>query len=559
MDPETMQKNLARLLPASAAVLAFFLAATLPAQSPTSAAKLEELPAVEFGFEEARHLLFRAGFGGSPEEVQRMQRLGLEGMVEALLDYEDVPRVVGPIEIAAPSRQDFARLRRLDEDGRRKLRNELRRTDRREFGKLRAWWMERMLRTRRPLEERMTLFWHGHFTSSYRDVRNAHHMHAQNETLREHATGNFRELLHAISKDPAMLEYLDNNRNRKGRPNENYAREVMELFTLGIGQYSEADIKEAARSFTGWNFDRFSDKFRFIQRQHDAGSKTVLGTTGRLKGEDTLDILLAHEACAPYVAKKIWEYLAYADPDSELVARLGSELRAASYELRPLLRKILMSREFYSERSHAAQVKSPVVLLVSTVRSFGMNPPPAQLLLAGTTRLGQDVMMPPNVKGWEGGLSWITTATLLDRYNLCGILLKAGQETAPARARGRQRGEQAAGGMAEMMQSMMSMQAPRGAAARYARMLRNWDPGLSASSLVEMLGVEDAGRLVDALSARYLLVPLPAERRRALVDFVAGQDGTQPLDFAQLSTRASEHKLRQLLHLLVSTPEYQVL
>ena len=234
---------------------------------------LSPLPEQDFTLAHARHLLFRAGFGGSPEEVQRLHRLGLRGMVQRLVHYRDTPDVVGEIEVPAPDRAAFRRCAASTRTGRRKLRNELRRADQREFTKLRNWWVERM-----PPHESPARRAH--------DAVLARSLHVESSATsgtritctctEPDAPARMRPATSASCctrsrSDPAMLEYLDNNRNRKGRPNENYAREVMELFTLGIGNYTEQDIKEAARSFTGWTFDRFGDEFRFNRRQHDFG------------------------------------------------------------------------------------------------------------------------------------------------------------------------------------------------------------------------------------------------------------------------------------------------
>ncbi len=498
---------------------------------------LERLPDAEWSPAKARHLLLRAGFGGTAEEVQRLYRMGLEGAVAWLVDYEARPDVVGPCPIEPPAPIDFRAFRRLPEQERRKLRNERRRADGRRFQAVRAWWVERMLRTRRPLEERMTLFWHGHFTSSYRDVRDAYHMLLQNETLRAHATGNFGELLHAITRDPAMLEYLDNNRNRKGRPNENYAREVMELFTLGLGNYTEQDIKEAARAFTGYTFRRGQHVFVFDRRQHDDGIKTIFGKQGRFDGDDVCDLLLAHPACAPFVAGKIFAYFAYRNPEPELVRELGDWFRACHYEIKPLLRRIFMSRAFYSERAMGTQVKSPVVLLVSTIRMFGMNPPPGGLVVAAAGRLGQALMLPPNVKGWEGGRAWITTATLLERGSVLGALFRPERIVAGFRGR---RGLGRDG-------------------AALLRALGRWDPGFSAAGLVLQCGARTPAEIVDRCAARFLVVPLSAGARARFVDFLATRlGGPGPFDPARLQEPAVEDALRTFFHLLCSTPEFQL-
>jgi hypothetical protein len=497
---------------------------------------LDPLPKEDFSLSDARHLLFRAGFGGTPEEVQRLHRLGLERMVSWLVDYERKPDLIGPLNIQPLPPLDYRAFRKLDEMERRKIRGERRRMDAIRVYNLLSWWGDRMLRTRRPLEEKMTLFWHGHFTSSQRDVRNGYRMYLQNQTLRENATGNFRDLLHAISKDPAMLEYLDNNRNRRGRPNENFAREVMELFTLGIGNYTEDDIKEAARAFTGWTFNGNTSAFVFQMRQHDYGEKTFLGRKGNFDGDDILEILLEQKSCAPYIAKKIFSYFAYENPDPALVENLGEYLRACNYEIKPLLRRIFLSRAFYSKQAKGTQVKSPVMFVVSTIRMMGMNPPPGGIVAATANPLGQRLMDPPNVKGWERGLSWITTANLLNRNNVVGQLMKLEFGKMPKPSKGR-------------------MRAGRG---RLRREIYAWDPGWSARGIAEAIGAQRIPELVDGMAARFLLVPLSPVSRDRLIRLLREKNGGDALDWNKLKGPATEKAFREFLHLLMSVPEFQV-
>jgi uncharacterized protein (DUF1800 family) len=529
-------------------LLAAVLAQGAMAQTPSTADPLRPLPEADFTIEAARHLLARAGFGGTVEEAQRLQRLGLDAAVAWFVDYEERPDVVGPLELAPPPRIDREAMRNLTEEERRAAQNRLRQQDQQGFQSVRRWWMDRMLRSRRPLEEKLTVFWHGHFTSSYREVRSGQLMLQQNELLRHHASGNFGDLLHEVSKDPAMLQYLNNNQNRRGRPNENYAREVMELFTLGIGNYTEEDIREGARALTGWTFQRQTGRFLFDRRQHDDGVKTIFGKSGRFDGDGFCDLILAHPACAPYVAGKLFAFLAYdpAGDEPELRARLGQLLRDTGYELKPLLRAILKSERFYSLRARGQQVKSPLELMVSTVRMLGVEPPPPELLLQGAGRLGQDLMAPPNVKGWEGGTAWITTATLLERNNLCGALVMAGLPAErPPRPVDRQARQNEPPGRRLMD------------AAAYRR-YQAWNPGFSACALAAVVGARDAGELVDGLAKRFLLVPLSAPARADLIRFLAGSDGLSPAEIESLQGAPAETKLRKLLHLLMSTPEFQV-
>ena len=240
---------------------------------------------------------------------------------------------------------------------------------------LQKWWLCRMAETRRPLQEKLTLFWHGHFATSIFKVDSAYYMWLQNETLRRNASGNFHTMIMEISKDPAMIKWLDNDSNNKEHPNENYAREVMELFTLGEGHYTENDIKEVARAFTGWHYDRSAMQYRFDPEKHDDGQKEVLGKKGNLDGGDVIDIIFQQPACAQFLARKLWSYFGYEEPEQELVDGLAEVFREGKYELKPLLHRMFSCNAFYSERAVRTQIKSPVQLAVGSYHLLGKRIP----------------------------------------------------------------------------------------------------------------------------------------------------------------------------------------
>jgi uncharacterized protein (DUF1800 family) len=252
-------------------------------------------------------------------------------------------------------------------------------------------------------------------------VRSPYKLWQQNETFRRYALGNFGTLTKAISRDPAMMVYLDLQTSHSQHPNENFARELMELFTLGEGNYSEHDIKESARAFTGYRIDRF-EEFRFVRNQFDGGAKTFLEQSGNWNGDQIIDIILKQPAAAKFVSSKLWNFFAYEDADSQLIDKLA-ELFRQNYEIRPLLETIFSSEEFYSQRARNAIVKSPVQYVVESGRTLGVNLPGGRTLFAVYRRLGQVPFYPPNVKGWEGGKSWINTATLTFRYQLARQLV----------------------------------------------------------------------------------------------------------------------------------------
>ena len=281
---------------------------------------------------------------------------------------------------------------------------------------LMTWWVERMIATPAPLQEKMTLFWHGHFTSAYQGKGiTAADMLRQNQLYRNFALGNVHKLTLAVSQDPAMLKYLDNRASRKEHPNENYARELMELFTLGIGNYTENDIRESARAFTGWTVDR-NDEFVFNRNAHDDGSKTFLGRSGNFTGSDIVDIIFQQPASSKYFATKLLEFFVYSDPEPGLVDALAATIRKNDFEMAPVMSTIFRSNAFNSERAYRALVKSPVELVVGTFKLYGftkVEPP----VLAVMNRMGQRLFFPPNVKGWDGGEAWLNSGTMLTREN----------------------------------------------------------------------------------------------------------------------------------------------
>ncbi len=371
-------------------------------------------PALAIPWDEARHLLSRTGFGGTADEIAALRRVSYAEAVDRILAGTRTKPVTRPPAWVHEPPPDFRRLRKMS----RAQRKAFRRFWRRRAMQLQSWWIQEMIVTDSPLTEQMTLFWHNHFTSSLRKARWPVLMYRQNLLLRRHALGNFRKMLHAIAEDPAMILYLDNQSNRRGKPNENFARELLELFTLGEGHYTEQDVKEAARAFTGWKVNRRSGRFRFVIRQHDFGDKRFMGMRGHLGGHDVIDRILEHPRVAEFIVEKLWRHFISPTPDSAEVRRLAGIFRRANYEIKPLMRALLLSRAFRDHRNRGVLVKSPVDLLVGSVRVAGIAPTRRDLLARFSRRLGQDLMNPPNVRGWPGGRAWITSSTLILRQRL---------------------------------------------------------------------------------------------------------------------------------------------
>jgi uncharacterized protein (DUF1800 family) len=399
------------------------------------------LPKDRFGFEEARHLLWRAGFGGTPDQVQLLARWGLDRAVDSLVNYEEAPAVEEPTVdreimrgMSATERQEYRRaLQARDEDTLarfRLMRQQQEQADREQMRAMQRWWIRTMIETPRPLQEKMTLFWHGHFATSYRTVENSLHMVMQNALFRRQAVGNFGELLFNIIRDPAMLKYLNNDTSRRDRPNENLARELMELFSLGEGNYTEQDIKEGARALTGYTFR--DDRFVFDRANHDPGSKRILGARGALNGDDFVRAILAEPACSTFICTKLFRYFVgdYPTGRTHMDRAAQNVIRAMSatmvqnrYELRPVLTLLFKSQAFYDPAWRGEQIKSPVQLVVGAVRSLRTPARDLGVLADAMDRMGQSVFFPPSVKGWDGGRSWINTATMFVRQNLMVFLL----------------------------------------------------------------------------------------------------------------------------------------
>ena len=379
--------------------------------------------AAALSYDDARHLLNRTGFGATEAEIQGFVGMTREEAARKLLaDTRTVAVTSAPAWTHDPGPLRYPRRGENASDVERK---QFQQEQIREGLELRGWWVEEMIRTPSPLTERMTLFWHNHFVSGQQKVKLAQLMYRQNVTLRANALRRFGDLLHAVARDPAMVIYLDNAQNRKGTPNENFAREVMELFTLGEGHYGEQDIKEAARAFTGWSLDRDTGQFVFRRFIHDYGQKTVLGKTGNLDGDDVLDILLARPETAEFVMAKLWREFVSPDPDEKEVKRIAARFRDSRYDVKVALQALLTSDAFYAAENRGVLVKSPVDLVVGTLHQFGMRPGETVPFAVAAAAMGQNLFAPPNVKGWPGGEAWINASTLLARKAFLDRLFRA--------------------------------------------------------------------------------------------------------------------------------------
>lgn len=471
---------------------------------------LKPLATDKWDYAKARHLLCRAGFGGTPEEVEQLYAMGLHAAVEYLVDYDQRPTLDLPFNATLPE-PTIRNENRLEFTRQRELINRRRAEDGRQQNALRDWWLQRMVQSPRPLQEKLVLFWHGHFATEYQTVRDSYALAQQNDLLRQHAAGNFGALLHGIAQDPAMLRYLDNNSNIKGRPNENFAREIMELFSMGEGNYTEEDIMEGARALTGYTYDNNSRQFRFIVSRHDTENKTIFGRTGNYAGDDFVDLILQQPFTPQFVARKQFVFFGHENPSDETVSRLAAILKGHQYDLGPMLKNLFMSEEFYSDETIASQIKSPVQLMVGTLRDLGIKEVSFSTLGSAVAAMGQELYGPPNVKGWEGGQFWVNANRIFVRYN----------------------------GVADLVENIAVPNQPR---------------GLDIVGALEGKKIDTPEQVVQFLAKSCFVQSLSEDKQKVLTEQVASLPPRSEWENQRSQVNA---KLRMLLVLMMSMPEYQ--
>jgi hypothetical protein len=443
-----------------------------------------------FDARKAAYLLRRAGFGASPAEIDAAVSKGLEETVDDL--FAD----------AADEEQEFDRTfnaisGRLVNAG--------------DAGVCQAWWIYRMLATRFPLREKLALFWHGHFATSIRKVEDTQLMLQQIDLLRRLGPGGFRELVVAIARDPAMIVWLDGESNVKDHPNENFARELMELFTCGIGNYTEQDVSEAARAFTGWH--RSGNQFAFAADVHDSGPKRFLARRGKFDGSDVIDLLMAHPATPPFIARKLLRFFAAPNPSDEVVAEAAELYDRTQLNTRLFLRELFQSRFFFSDECRRSRISSPAEYVIGTVRTLNVRQPALDLVNHLTT-MGQELLAPPNVKGWDGEEKWINSTTLAARMTYARSIP-----------------EMNSGG-------------------------NGFQPDCPIAEFVPAEEKSPAGT-VERLAQVLFQGELAPESRREFEQFLtAGDDGPDPESFRD-NVEFRESKVRKLLAVMLQLPEYQ--
>ncbi len=379
----------------------------------------------------AAHLLRRAGFGGTSVEVARLASMPVHAAVDSLVDFPSTDALPPAPELYDPRRaimENFGGALKAfmgDDTARREFAKEIRKNERQSLIALQRWWLTRMLNTSAPLQEKMALYFHGHFTTaSIQKGVTPKMTFNQNQLFRENALGNLRELTWKVSVDPAMLVYLDNAKSDAQHPNENYARELMELFTLGVDHYTENDVRESARAWTGWIVPRRAQQATFVASRHDNGAKTFLGKTGNFNGRDIVDVIYQQPACAAFWANSLLNFFVYNSPEPQLVDAVANLILKNDYDLRPVMSALLGSNVFYSGRAYRALVKSPVEFVVGTYKSFDVKEVDegAQRALV---QMGQILFYPPNVAGWPGGANWLTSQTVIARENFVAGLMNS--------------------------------------------------------------------------------------------------------------------------------------
>jgi hypothetical protein len=580
----------------------------------------------EWTYERAAHLLERAGFGGTPAEIEKLANMTPSAAVSYLVDYESVRNddlspfdesgiwdeaMLPDLNINFDFNEGVRRGRvngevygvKPNEDGVRPMQPVINKlyyrtyASRHEWERATVWWAGLMLNTNRPLEERMTLFWHDHFAVEQEKLRDYRLMLDQIDVLRENATGNFRDMLIDMSKDPGMLVYLDNRLNVKGSPNENFAREIMELFALGVGNYTENDIKEAARALTGWT--HHGQRYINDTSRHDDGEKTILGETGTFDGYDVVDILLRQEVCAEFIAGKLYKYFVREEMTPEMNKKIAAILRDNNYEIKPLMKALFLSRDFYSPASYGAQIKSPVVFLVSTYKKLGLDKVPGTPYLPYVSpALGQALGNPPNVAGWDGGRSWINPSTLIERGNIMRHLLfpheseglydigpfagryqryvNAHQEVlkrdrdailgpmaGTANRMNMEGGEESSmmAPSAALINETPQYDLPYGVYNGKSKAYENIKApdqspaNFSLATTLSKEGVKTASDATVYLERLLLRVPVKDDIRAGMVQFLANKIGGHQIDYTNAST---EIYLRELAHVIMSSPEFQL-
>jgi len=506
-------------------------------------------PAKQFGTYHAAHLLWRAGFGGTWEDAEKLARLGLKGAVESLVNLAPPPASDAPASCRiTPGESERALEQKVraasSEATRQQIRREREREERDRLADLRAWWLNRMLITQRPLEEKMTLFWHSHFASAFGEkIRHAYCLWQQNETFRKNALGSFEDLAQKVVRDPTMLVWLDNANNVRGHANENLARELMELFTLGVGNYTEKDVQESARALTGNHVDRESWEFRFNSGAHDDGEKTYLGKTGNFAAEDVVKVICEQQACPRFITRKLLEFFVYENPDSALVEEAALLFRQQKLDVGKFLTTLFQSQLFYSQKAWGSVVKSPVMLTIGALKAFRVGMPEKAVLDDALRLMGQDLFIPPEVNGWPGGMAWINSNTLLIRYNFSNFLLNG---VSPDQFKTFK--EKGAGSAAKRREFVEAQRTDKPI---------EWSPKAQLKELGLDRKLLSGTDIVEHYIRDFIGRPISNELRQQFQSF-AETDAAGGRKSFSINDSNFDERVRGLVHLMMSSPDYQL-
>ena len=457
---------------------------TIPVSSTTTITLTSSGWSVDLGSDIVRlyHLLRRAGFDPSQTDLDSYTPMGLAAATSYLLEYQNIDDSAAQARAAALN------------------------VNLKSLSSLQQWWLELMIYTKRPLQEKMVLFWHGLLTSGFSKVNNGQYMLTQNQLFRDQALGDYAVLLKAVSRDPAMMTWLDSQANNKAAPNENFARELMELFTLGVGNYTENDVREAARAFTGWELK--NGAFYYDSSNHDNGTKSFLGQSGNFNGDDVIDIIMEQPAAATFISKKLFEFFMYANPDNDTLSHLADVFSQSNRSIKSVVSDILTSAGFYSADAYRGKVKSPAEMVVGMARGLGLETDASQLV-APLNNMGQSLFNPPDVSGWKSDANWLNSGTLIYRLNLANLV----------------------------------------ATARQAGF--TFDP----SSLPRQQGISQTPAIIDYYTTLLLDGVISSTERALIANYISGM-GT--ITAPPASKSPDDEKLRSLAYLILASPDYQL-
>lgn len=454
--------------------------------------------------EKIKHLYWRAGFGLSPTEWQQKREWPISKAIDELFTQARQAQVALPMaEMGLPEDMEKKRENR-------ELFEQVLREEKRRIFEYNVNWVYRMANPKESaLLERMTFFWHGHFACKP-DFGKLSMQYLN--TLRKHALGNFKDMLLAVAQDPAMIRYLNNQQNRKEKPNENFARELMELFTLGRGKYSEKDIKEAARAFTGWSSDLRGD-YLFRPFWHDYGSKTFFGKTGNFDGADIINIILERPETAQFIVRKVYKHFVNEQVDETVVATLSKQFYQSGYDIGKLMRSIFSSEWFYAPQNMGNRIKSPIEFTAGLMRTVDMKFEQPMGMLFIQRALGQILFNPPNVAGWPGGKTWIDNSTLMLRLNLPGYLINATEFS--LRTKGefedemREKGGRRLSNTLNMgpLSGSIKGSSANDIAAELAKYLLSAQPALPIESYTKELAATDRESIIRQMTLRLMTLP----------------------------------------------------